>query len=324
MTTMNTTPGERIQRRDNGIVELNQASARTLRAAALAIMIIPALGFMEAVRLAVAGLVTGADLVVFAMMYLIHMGGISMGFHRMLAHRAFSSGTAFKSLLLAAGSMAGQGPVLYWVATHRRHHAYSDREGDPHSPNLTGEGRLARLRGLWHAHMPWMLSSRVSSWSRFARDLMADRLCLFFNNSYFFWLLLGLALPALAGFWTHGNWMGAWVGFAVGGLARMFVANQFAWCVGSVCHRFGSRPFDNRDRSANNWWVAVFTFGEGLQNNHHAFPGSYRHGVSWAEPDLSGWVLHWLGKAGIVRGLRHPDAGEVERLKLKASQRKAG
>lgn len=307
MTAINEVPGKGSQVRDSGIVRLNRQSARMIRIMALAIMVIPALGFAEALRLVWTGMISGADLAVFAVMYFIHMAGISMGFHRMLAHRAFKAGRVFRTLLLIAGSMAGQGPVLYWVATHRRHHAYSDREGDPHSPNLAGEDRWSRLRGLWHAHMPWMLSDRVSSWSRFARDQMTDRQTLFFNNTYFVWLLLGLALPALAGYWIHGGWMGTWIGFVTGGLARMFIANQFAWCVGSVCHRFGSQPFNNRDHSTNSWWVAVFTFGEGLQNNHHAFPGSYRHGVKWSEPDLSGWILHGLGKLDVVDGLRAPD-----------------
>ena len=297
----------------DGVTPLQEAGARTKRNIALAVMVVPFFGFVEAIRLAVTNGISHTDLWLFAAMYFVHMGGITMGFHRLMAHRTFRTGGVFRAMLLIAGSMGAQGPLLDWVATHRRHHAYSDEPGDPHSPNLLGDDFKSRLKGLWYAHMPWMTAPDMSSWSRFALDVLQSRKLFFFHRTYFVWLFAGLAIPAAIGGGLDG-WQGAWSGFIFGGLARVFVANQFAWAVGSVCHRYGSRPFNTGDHSANNWWVAIMTFGEGLQNNHHAFSSWYRHGVKWWEPDLSGWLLTLLGKLGIVRELRGPPPEEIARL----------
>jgi len=298
-----------------GVNLLDKRSARAKSLAALAIMGIPFLGTLEGVRLLHAGQAIWSDAWLFGVMYVLHMAGVSMGYHRYLAHRAFKTSNFFRAFILICGSMAGQGPILFWVTTHRRHHTYSDRPGDPHSPNLKGESRLDRLRGLWYAHMPWMLSPEMSSWSFFAQDVLRDRALFFFNQTYIYWVLLGLAVPAAAGGLLTMSWAGAWSGFIFGGLARMFLANQFAWCVGSICHRYGSRPFENNDHSTNNWIVAILTFGEGLQNNHHAFPAWYRHGVRWWEPDLSGWLLTLLGKFGVVWELRSPSEEMIARVR---------
>lgn len=294
-----------------GIVKLDPASRRIKWITAFVMMALPGLGFAAAVYLLVRGTYTTTDLALFGSFYAVHMGGITIGFHRYLAHKTFKTSRFFEAVLLISGSMGGQGPIMYWVTTHRRHHRFSDGPGDPHTPNLHGEGILGKLRGLWYAHMPWMLSDESSSWSMWAPDVMRDRRLFFFHRTYQLWMLAGLALPALIGFAVHQSAQAALTGFVFGGLARMFVANQAAWCVGSVSHMIGGRPFDNGDRSANNWPVAVFTFGEGLQNNHHAFPGSYRHGVRSWEPDLSGWTLALLGKAHVVRDLRSPDRATV-------------
>ncbi|QFG24942.1 acyl-CoA desaturase [Actinomadura sp. WMMB 499] len=296
---------------DAAIVKLDRGSARIKWITAFAMMTLPGLGTAAAAVLLWQGMFTATDLWLFAGMYFVHMFGITIGFHRYLAHKAFKTSRFFEGVLMIAGSMGGQGPIMYWVTTHRRHHRFSDRDGDPHSPNLAGEGLAAKLRGLWWAHMPWMLSDESSSWRFWAPDVLRDRRLFFYHRTYQLWMVAGLALPALIGFAVEGTAMAALTGFVFGGLARMFVANQAAWCVGSLSHMIGGRPFDNGDRSANNWPVAVFTFGEGLQNNHHAFPGSYRHAVRAWEPDLSGWVLTALGRLRVVRALRQPDAATI-------------
>jgi stearoyl-CoA desaturase (delta-9 desaturase) len=308
-----------IQPSPAGVVRVNSQGAFVIRVTALAVILVPLAGFVEAIRLAFAGRVTTADILLFAAMYFVHMGGITMGFHRMLAHRGFNTSTPLKLLLVAMGSTAAQGPLLYWIATHRRHHTYSDQPGDPHSPNLHGEGWKGKLRGLWHAHMPWMLSDEISSWSHYAKDVMADHELFVIHRTYEFWVALGLVVPALIGAWLDGGWAGAWQGFIFGGLTRMFLANQAAWCVGSVSHMFGSRPFNTTDRSANNWYVAIATFGEGLQNNHHAFSSWYRHGVHWWEPDLSGWLLTFMAKLGLIWDTRPPRPELIERLRVGAA-----
>lgn len=162
--------------------------------------------------------------------------------------------------------------------------------------------------------MPWMLAPDVSGWTFFAPDVLRDRRLFFYHRTYTWWIVLGLVLPAAIGGAIAGSWHGAWNGLLFGGFARIFLANQAAWCVGSVCHMFGGRPFKTDDNSANNWTVAVLTFGEGLQNNHHAFPASYRHSVKWYEPDLSAWVLWTLGKAGVVWDLRQPGPAAIRKL----------
>jgi len=297
-----------------GLADVNPSAHRAQVAIALSIMIIPALGSVEAIRLIAQHQVGAIEWALFGIMYAVHMGGVTIGLHRLLAHRAFSAGPVVEAILVIMGSMAGQGPALYWVSTHRAHHAYSDGEGDPHTPQLHGPGWRGKLRGLWYSHMPWMLSRRVASSSHFARDLLRNRSLLRLNESYFLWFALGLIIPAVAGGLLRGSLMGAWSGFVFGSLLRMFIANHAAWCVGSVCHMFGSRPFRTNDSSGNSWWVAILTFGEGLQNNHHAFPSSYRHAVRWWEPDLSGWCIAVMAKLKLVADLRQPSAAAIERV----------
>jgi stearoyl-CoA desaturase (delta-9 desaturase) len=303
-----------------GISSVSQSAHELQKRIALATMIVPALGTIEAARLIYHHAAGTSEIVLFAVMYVVHMGGVTMGLHRLLAHRAYATSKAMQTLLVIMGSMAGQGPALYWVSTHRAHHAYSDTPADPHSPNLFGEGRWAKAKGLWYAHMPWMLARRVASSSHFARDLLRDRGLLRLHQTYFVWLGLGFLIPAAAGGLVHHSWAGAWAGFIFGGMARMFVANQAAWCVGSVSHMFGGRPFRTDDHSANNWWVAVLTFGEGLQNNHHAFPSSYRHAVRWWEPDFSGWCLALLARLRLIWNLHPPSAAVINRMSIRSSR----
>jgi len=294
------------------IVKLDPASRRIKRFSALTTMTLPLIGTVVAGYLIVTGQVTTTDIVLFAVMYFVHMTGITIGFHRYVAHKAFKTSRALEGALMIAGSMGAQGPLMFWVTTHRRHHRFSDSDGDPHSPNLHGAGWRARLRGLWYAHMPWMLSDESSRWTVFAPEVLRDRRLMYYHRTYPLWVVLGLVIPAAVGYAVGHTAMAALSGLVVGGLARTFAANQAAWCVGSVCHAFGGRPFNNDDRSANNWPVAVLTFGEGLQNNHHAFPGSFRHAVRWWEPDLSGWLIALFRRLGLVWEAREPDQATIQ------------
>lgn len=304
------------------IVKLDGLNYRIKWITAFATLTVPTLGFFAALYLLWAGDVTTTDWVLFAAMYFVHMGGITIGFHRYLAHKSFKTSAVIEGALMISGSLAGQGPIMFWVTEHRRHHRFSDHEGDPHSPNLFGQDLKGKLRGLWHAHMPWMLSDESSRWSVFAPDVLRDRRLFFYHRTYWIWMAAGVAVPTLIGFAVGHTLMAAFTAFIFGGLARIFVANQAAWCVGSICHMIGSRPFNNDDRSANNWPVAVFTFGEGLQNNHHAFPGSYRHAVTAWEPDLSGWILTALGKVRLVWDLRQPDKATIRKRRAAAAAAK--
>lgn len=167
------------------------------------------------------------------------------------------------------------------------------------------------MKGLWYAHIPWMFSNEESRTTVFAPDVVRDRRLYYYSRTYPIWALASLLLPAVIGFAIGGTLAATFSGFIFGGLARIFLANQAAWCVGSISHMLGSRPFVTRDDSANNWPVAILTFGEGLQNNHHAFPGAYRHAMRWWEPDLSGWVIAALAKVGVVWDLKMPDRQKI-------------
>jgi stearoyl-CoA desaturase (Delta-9 desaturase) len=304
---------EREESLARAIVQLNPRSARAKRVVALVTIGIPGIGFAIALYLIVTGRATMLDYSLFVAFYAIQMFGITIGFHRYLAHRSFKTSPFFEGVLMITGSMALEGPVLFWVGTHRRHHRFADELGDPHSPNLSGAGVGGKLKGLWYAHIPWMFSDQESRATVFAPDVVRSRRLYYYNRTYPIWGLASLLLPAILGFAIGGTLSAAFSGFVIGGLARVFVANQAAWCVGSISHMIGSRPFVTSDDSANNWPVAFFTFGEGLQNNHHAFPSAYRHAMRWWEPDLSGWVIAALAKTGIVWDLKMPDRQKINR-----------
>jgi stearoyl-CoA desaturase (delta-9 desaturase) len=294
------------------ILQLNPKSARAKRVVALVTIGIPGIGLAIAIYLMAAGRATALDYTLFVLFYAIQMFGITLGFHRYVAHKSFKTSRFFEGVLMIAGSMALEGPLSFWVGTHRRHHRWADEPGDPHSPNLSGDGLRGKLKGLWYAHIPWMFSDQESRANVFAPDVLRDRHLYNYSRTYPIWALMSLLLPGVLGYVIGGTLAAAFCGFIFGGLARVFVANQAAWCVGSISHMVGSRPFATTDDSANNWPVAFITFGEGLQNNHHAFPGAYRHGMRWWEPDLNAWVLAGLAKVGIVWDLHMPNRKTID------------
>lgn len=291
--------------------KVSASARRVQRGLAFGVVFIPFLGFIVAMMLAWKEGINRVEVGLFVGMYVLTVAGVTIGFHRHLAHRAFRTSNAFRILLAILGSMTAQGPVVFWVAVHRRHHVYSDQPGDPHSPNLQGEGPLRSLRGLWYGHIGWMFSDEQTSWIKFARDILQDRTMFRIHQQYFFWLSMGLLIPALLGGLLMRSWAGIFYGFLWGGLVRLFLANQAMWCVGSVCHYFGSKPYQTYDRSGNVWWVAFLSFGEGLQNNHHAFPNSARHGLTWWQPDFSGWIITALAALGLVWEVKHPSRRAV-------------
>ncbi len=299
------------------IVHLATAAKRMQQFVAMMVVAPPLLGTILAIVLAIRYGIGAVEIVTLGLMYVVCMLGITIGFHRYFAHKSFETSRPFALFLASVGSMAAQGPLLFWVSTHRSHHAYSDRIGDPHSPNLHGSGVAGMFQGWWHAHIGWMFSGSIADWSHFTRDLMRDRGLFRINQRYFYWVLLGLVIPTLIGGLIAQNWYGAFLGFLWGGLVRICLVNQASWCVGSVCHMFGSRPFATDDHSANNHLIAVLAFGEGLQNNHHAFPSSYAHRVHWWEPDLSATVLLVLRAVGLVWDLKFPSQRVVQESRVR-------
>ncbi len=298
-----------------GVVPISPAAARLQRSLAFLVVTLPFIGVgIATARIFLYG-VNWWEIAIFVGMYVVCVSGVSMGSHRHFAHRAFQAHPRVRSVLGAMGSMAAQGPLAYWVAQHRRHHVYSDLPGDPHSPHLHGGGVVGMLRGFWHSHIGWLFSDETADWIHFAHDILKDPQAFRIHQRYFWWATIGLVLPTALGALATGTLTGAWLGFLWGGLVRIFALNHASWCVGSVCHLFGKRPFETHDHSANNFWVALFTFGEGLQNNHHAFPSSAAHGLNWREPDFSIIVIRVLERLGLVWDVNFPSPQAIAKAR---------
>jgi len=231
--------------------------------------------------------------------------GVTVGFHRLFTHRSFKTVPAVQLILGILGSLSVQGPLIYWVAVHRRHHQHSDEPGDPHSPFLQG-WPAAAWRGFWHSHIGWMLRHEPESWLTYAPDLLKSRLAFWITRWYGVWVVSGLLFPALLGGLLDGSLGGAASGFLWGGLVRIFVVHHITWSINSVCHLFGSRPFDSRDHSRNNWVCGLLALGEGWHNNHHAFPTSARHGLMWWQLDPSYGVILLLERLGVAWDVKRP------------------
>lgn len=249
--------------------------------------------------------VSATDLAILAFMYAITAIGITVGFHRLLTHRSFQTPKPLEYTFAVLGSMAVQGPVNSWVADHRKHHAHTDKEGDPHSPHVGhGDGIRGVLAGLWHAHTGWLLSEQGrADWERYAPDLAEDPGMRFISRHFEWFVAATLLLPALLGYLLTGTAAGAATGLLWGGLVRVFLVHHITWSVNSVCHFAGSRRFDVDDESRNVFWLALPSLGEAWHHNHHAFPRSARHGLKRWELDPSAAIIVAMEKAGLARNV---------------------
>jgi stearoyl-CoA desaturase (Delta-9 desaturase) len=246
------------------------------------------------------------ELALLAGFYLCTGLGITVGYHRFLAHRSFETGPAVEAVLLVLGAMALPARPLDFAAYHLQHHAHADRDGDPHSPR----------DGLLHAHIGWTFGRQRPDRERYCRHLRGDRVLAFVDRTSLQWFGIGLLLPAL---------MDGWKGFLWGGLVRMAVQNHATFAVNSIGHAFGSRPFVTADRSRNNLLVALWSLGEGWHNNHHAFPSAAAHGIGWRQPDISALLIRSLAMAGLVWNVRQiPEAVLVRRLRPRTAGRRRG
>ena len=285
-------------------------SSRTLkleRRITLVVTILPFLGAAVGIPLLWGRGIRALDLTLFFVFYVISGMGVTVGFHRMLTHRSFDTVRPVKVALSVAGSMALQGPVIRWVADHRRHHAYADKPGDPHSPHLTEhEGVKGVLEGLWHAHTGWMFDSEKTNIRKFAPDLMADAAIRKVDKQFPAIALTSVFLPGLIGLVVTRTWMGGLTALVWGGLARIFFLHHVTWSINSICHFYGKRPFKSTDLSTNNWMMALVSFGEGWHNSHHAFPTSYKHGLERGQFDPSAWAITAMKKLGLARNIKVP------------------
>src|SRR3954465_4612510 len=237
-----------------------------------------------------------SDLIVFAIMYVATGLGATVGFHPPFTHRACKAGKAVRATLAILGSAAIEGPVISWVADHRKHHAFSDMEGDPHSPHVDhGAGLKGALKGLGHAHVGWLfIHTQRGLKSRYAPDLLADPVIAAVDRTFLFWALGGLGAAFALGFALTGRLAGGLTGLLWGGGVRMLVVHHVTYSVNSLCHFFGRRRFDTADESRNLAWLALPSFGEAWHNNHHAFPTAAAHGRRPWEIDVSAAVIRVL------------------------------
>ena len=270
----------------------------------IAAVIVPFGGVIAAAVLLWHQLLGPRDLMILLFMYLITALGVTVGYHRLLTHRAFKTHAWLSYTLAVLGSMSLQGSVIDWVADHRKHHTFTDEEGDPHSPHAGhGAGIKGMLRGLWHAHVGWLFSTHgQASSKRFAPDLVSDPKMRAINRSFPKLALLSLGLPFLLGLALSGGSLvaGGLGALLWGGLVRVFLVHHVTWSINSICHFFGRRRFATDDESTNVFWLALPSLGEAWHHNHHAFPRSAFHGLRWYELDVSGWLIMAMAKAGLA------------------------
>ncbi len=268
----------------------------------LGAVVIPFLATIAAIVLLWNSLVSTTDLVIAALMYLLTAIGITVGFHRLLTHRSFQTSKQLEYTFAVLGSMAVQGPVVSWVADHRKHHAHTDEEGDPHSPHVGhGDGIRGVAAGLWHAHSGWLMSTQGrADWNRYAPDLYEDPGMRLIARRFVALVIVSLAIPALAGYLLSGSLAGAATGLLWGGLVRIFFVHHITWSVNSVCHFLGSRRFETADHSTNVFWLSLPSLGESWHHNHHAFPRSAVHGLKRWELDPSALIISTMERLGLA------------------------
>jgi stearoyl-CoA desaturase (delta-9 desaturase) len=277
-----------------------------LLATNLAGVVLPLVGVGAAIVLCWGWGFSWIDLGLLLGLYLLTALGITVGFHRLFTHQSFRTNRVVQVILSALGSMAVQGSLLQWVAQHRLHHANSDRNGDPHSPHVHGGSTIGVLRGLWHAHVGWILEPDAPDLDRYVRDLRSRRLLRVMSALFPMWVVLSLLIPAALGGLLTASWMGFLSGLIWGGLVRIFLVHHVTWSINSVCHLWGTRPYRSNDNSRDNLVFGLLALGEGWHHTHHVFPTSARHGLRWWQIDFSFYVIRTLALFGLAQDVKVP------------------
>jgi stearoyl-CoA desaturase (delta-9 desaturase) len=301
------------------VATVRERTSVASRLITLVAVIVPPLGVLSAAGLLWGVALSWVDVVLFAALYVLCGIGTTVGYHRLFTHKSFETTSWLRGAFAVLGSMTIQGPVTQWVTDHRKHHALSDQDGDPHSPHAGhGEGPWAAVKGFVHAHVGWLFRSKgMERGLHYGRDLYEDRVVRTVDRLYAFWVVLTFGLPFLVGYLVGGlSWQLGFQALVWGGLVRIFVYQHATFAVNSVCHMFGGRTYRSRDESRNNWVVAALTFGEGWHNNHHAFPSSARHGLDRGQLDIAWWTIRGLEKLGLAWDVRLPGSSQRERRRI--------
>jgi stearoyl-CoA desaturase (delta-9 desaturase) len=293
-------------------------TSRISQVVTLVAVVMPPLGLLSAMGLLWGVAFHWVDLALLAGFYVGCAFGTTIGFHRYFTHRGFEARTPVKVALAILGCMTMQGPITQWVTDHRKHHALSDKPGDPHSPHVGhGDGLLGAVKGFVHAHVGWLFSNLGMEQGReYGRDLYEDRLIRWIDRLYVVWVVLTFGIPFAIGYAVGGTWERGVEALVWGGLLRVFLYQHATFTVNSICHMFGRQHYRSRDEARNNWLVAALVFGEGWHNNHHAFPASARHGLHRSQLDPSWWVIRGLEKLGLVWNVRVPTPEQLDRRRL--------
>jgi len=277
-------------------------------------IVVPLLAVVAAVPFAWGWGLGWSDLAIMLVFYYLSGLGVTVGYHRHFTHGSFKAKRPLRIGMAIAGALSVEMSVIDWVAVHRRHHKYSDKEGDPHSPWRFGSDWRALTKGMVWAHVGWLFDSERTSPDKFCPDLVADKDMRIVSRLFPVWVAASLLLPAALGGLLTMSWWGAATGFFWGALVRICVLHHVTWCINSICHVMGDEPFESRDKSRNVWWLAIPSFGESWHNLHHADPTCARHGALKGQLDSSARVIWLFEKAGWVSDVRWPNA---ERLAAK-------
>ena len=300
-----------------GVKELGARAATVQRRLVLFLTILPFAGVLTAIALLWGNGLSLTDAGLALGFYLFTGLGVTIGYHRLFTHGSFQASRPLKIVLALGGSMSMEGSLIGWCAIHRRHHAYSDKEGDPHSPHLDeGPGLKGVVKGLWHAHMGWLVKPEVTDESRWAPDLLKDKDLVRITKMFPWLAVTSFFLPALFGLVLTQSLKGAVTAFVWASLVRIFLLQHVTWSINSICHFYGERPFKSLDFSTNNWVLSLISFGESWHNNHHAFPTSARHGIGRAQLDPSGWLISMFQRLRWARGVKSVSAKQIASKKI--------
>lgn len=301
-----------------GVVRLSEKQLKFQRRITLAFTVLPLAAVVAAIVSLWGRGINGLELGLFLGFYLFTGVGITVGYHRLFTHRSFTARKPVRWLFAIAGSMAVQGSLISWVATHRRHHAYADEYGDPHSPHLaTAPGIRGVLNGLWFAHVGWLFSGEDTNRQEWAPDLVSEPMMARVDRRFALLTLITFTLPAVIGGIVTQSFMGALGGFIWGSMVRVFLLHHVTWSINSICHFYGKEAYQARDESRNVWPLAPFSFGESWHNNHHAFPWSARLGLHAWQVDPGWYVIRSLKALRLVRGVKVPTRKQMEARKIR-------
>lgn len=300
-----------------GIGTVRPRTSRASQLAGIVAIVVPPLGVLSAMGLLWGVAFRPLDLWVLLGLYAFCGLGITAGWHRYFSHKSFETSAPVRAVLAVAGSMAMQGPLTQWVTDHRKHHALSDKPGDPHSPHAGREpGVLSAALGLLHAHVGWLFSTKgMERGPRYAADLYSDALIRWIDRLYLLWVALSLGIPFVVGYAYGGTALGAEV-LVWAGLVRIFAFQHVTFSINSICHAFGRQAYRSRDESRNVWYLAPLSFGESWHNNHHAFPASAQHGLDRGQLDLTWWLIRGMERLGLAWDVRRPTAEQRQRRRL--------